>query len=193
VTPKLPSDAARRRGLYPHVAAALVNLAAVGLLLAPLGRGLDTATTVVVASCAAGVAGVNAFALARLWRRVYRRHASRVPIEVAASVAAEGVALEQLGRTDDVSFGGASITLGQAVARGARVTVRLLGAERLSVEGTVVFAAGAPDGRHRIGVRFDALDVEDEHRLLVLLLQAAIGGRDERPAQPAAVLARDAA
>lgn len=174
VTPKAPSETARRRGLYPHIAAAALNLGVIAALLAaPLRHGFDTATTIAVCACAALVAAVYAVALLRLWRRVYRRHQYRIRVALPAFIAIDGEA-ESLTHTEDVSFGGASLLSPHALKPDTPVTLRLRDPEPLTIEGTVMSCAPSADGAHRLGVSFQALALDDEKRLLFLLLEAAI-------------------
>jgi cellulose synthase (UDP-forming) len=90
VTPKAPSGPAHRRGLYPHLAAAVLNLAVIAALVAePLRHGFDTGTTIAVCASAAIIAAFYALTLVRLWRRVYRRHHYRVPVALGDWVAVD--------------------------------------------------------------------------------------------------------
>lgn len=175
VTPKAPTTSVQRRALYPHVAAMALNVASLVVLLgAPGINRFDGATTAVVAVCAGAVASLYAVALVKLWRRVYRRHHYRVPAGLAASIALDGEA-EFLAETADLSFGGVSLVCARRFDPGVRVKVRLLGGNRVTIGGTIVSAAASAGDVHRLGVRFDSLNAEDEHRLLLRLLDAAMG------------------
>jgi cellulose synthase (UDP-forming) len=91
VTPKSPSGPSRRASLYPHIGVALINLAVIiALLVRPTGQKLSTVTVVMVAVCAAAIAGTYLLAVARLWRRVYRRHHYRFAVELPVQVEIDG-------------------------------------------------------------------------------------------------------
>jgi cellulose synthase (UDP-forming) len=185
VTPKAPTETTHRRLLYPHVAAAALNVVAVALLLAvPLRAGLDTETEIAVSICAGLVATMYTAAVARLWSRVYRRHHYRVQTSLPATVTA-GADTPARGRTENLSFGGASLLLDRSFERGATLTLSLLDGEPISVEATVMSCVAGRDGEHRIGVRFAPLELDDEMRLLFVLLDSALGREPSRPA-PAA-------
>jgi cellulose synthase (UDP-forming) len=174
VTPKAPCAVPQRRGLYPHVAAAALNVAALGtLLVPPLRQHFDTGTTTALYACAALVASLFAMTAFRLWRRIYRRHHYRSRVALPVSVAIDGDPRTR-GETEDVSFGGASLAVPRRVKVHTRVTVGILGREPITIEGTVMTCARTGADAYRIGVRFERLDVEDEKRLLFLLLDHAL-------------------
>jgi cellulose synthase (UDP-forming) len=173
VTPKAPTGSQERRGLYPHLVAAGVNVAVVAALLGASQQfGFDVATTVAACACATFVASMYAIAVLRLWRRMYRRHHYRVPVTLPVSVAIGGDP-DTPGQTDDVSFGGASLTVPRAAEPGTMVTVTTRDPEPITINGTVMACAPVADS-YRIGVRFEPLDLEDEKRLLLVLLDHAI-------------------
>ncbi len=193
VTPKVPTESAQRRGLYPHLLAGALNVAAIAALLAtPLRQGFNTGTSIAVCACAALVASTYAVALVRLWTRTYRRHHYRVPVALAASVAIDG-AEERYATTEDVSFGGASLLATDAAAAGTPVTVELLDEVPITIDGVVVTCAPAGDGAHRIGVRFERLDLEDETRLLFKLIDAATAAHGDQERHGAGAPARSLA
>jgi PilZ domain len=108
---------------------------------------------------AAIIAAFYALTLVRLWRRVYRRHHYRVPVALGGWVATnnDADADEIVARTKDISFGGASLVLARSIKPGARVTVILLGAEPLTIDGTVISCAPGrrrlPPGRRQLRPR----------------------------------------
>jgi hypothetical protein len=163
--------------LYPHVGAAVLNIATVAtLLVTPHRFGFDTATT--IAMCACALLGVSQYAIAvtRIWRRLYRRHHYRMRVALPVSVAFDGDPATSA-QTEDVSFGGASLAVSRSAATGAGVTVTISDPEPIRINGTVMSCAPAHAGFYRIGVRFERLDLQHEKRLLFLLLDHALGGR----------------
>jgi cellulose synthase/poly-beta-1,6-N-acetylglucosamine synthase-like glycosyltransferase len=172
VTPKTPGESARS-ALYPHVGVALVNVGVIAALLAQPGR-FATGTTVAVSICAAFVAGTYMLAVARLWRRVYRRHHYRVALELPALLHLDD-GFETAAQTENISFGGLSLLTPSPVQRGARTTIRvLLGGATIALSGTVMSCSPSGEG-YRVGVQFAALAIEDEKLLLMSMLDAAIG------------------
>ena len=177
VTPKAPSDTSKRRALYPHLAAATLNLAVFASALIPsMRRGFDAGTSIALYLCAALIASMYAVAGLRLWRRIYRRQHYRVPIDLPATVQVTD-APEALGRTEDLSFGGASLAVARAADVGAKATVTLIDSKPITIDGTIVTCAAGPAGTCRIGVRFERLDLEAEKRLLLLLLEHAVAAQ----------------
>jgi hypothetical protein len=98
---------------------------------------------------------------------------------VPAFIAIDGEA-ERLTHTEDVSFGGASLLSPHALKPDTPVTLRLRDPEPLTIEGTVMSCAPTADGAHRLGISFQALALDDEKRLLFLLLEAAIDNDGNR-------------
>jgi hypothetical protein len=182
VTPKSGSGRPHRSGLYPHLAVALVNVAVFTVLVAtPLDRRLSTGTVVSVAACAAIVAATYLFVVARLWRRIYRRHHYRVEIELPARLILGQGSTELAAVTADVSFGGASVTLPEPVEVGSRGKVRLQGGRSpIALEGTVVSCRQVA-GQYRAGFAFSGGSADDEMLLLFCVLEAALG--QQLPAQ----------
>jgi cellulose synthase (UDP-forming) len=177
VTPKTPGSNVPRTGLYPHLGVALINLLVIAALLAlPARQGLDAWTTGIVCAFAGLIAAVHLSAAARLWRRVYRRHHYRLPLAVAAQVDADGIG-SFLTRTEDISFGGLSITLPTRPAPGVHVDIRLLLDEhdQLHLHGTIAGHRILPDGSYRVGIELGSLTDEAETRLLYHFLASATG------------------
>lgn len=185
VTPKAPSASTQRRGLYPHLAVAAVNLVVIAMMLVvPLRTGLDSVTTIVVCISAAAIVSVYGVAVLRLWRRIYRRHDFRVSVALAASVAADGVP-EAIAHTQDLSFGGVALSCPQPLQPGAEVTIRLLADDAVSIPGTVMTCREAGPGAYRAGVSFAPLASALEKRLLMIILKATIDSDLDRTAEPA--------
>jgi cellulose synthase (UDP-forming) len=175
VTPKSPRGGTRRTALYPHLGVAGLNLAVIaGLLASPVREGLDGWTTAIVCMVASLVVGVHFSAVVRLWRRVYRRHHYRLPLTVAARVDADGIGTF-LTWTEDISFGGLSVTLPSRLARRSLVDVRLVLGERdeLRVRGSIASNRPLPDGTYRVGIELGSLSDEAEKRLLYHFLANA--------------------
>ena len=180
VTPKSPGNVSRA-ALYPHLGVAALNLAVIATLLAlPLRQGLDRWTTAIVCTFAGLIAAVHVSAVARLWRRVYRRHHYRLPLRVAASVEAEGIGAF-LTRTEDISFGGLSVTLPSRLARRSLVDVRLVLGEHdeLRLRGSIARSRPLPEGGYRVGIELGRLPDEAEARLLYHFLTYATGAMVE--------------
>ncbi|HEY4450939.1 MAG TPA: glycosyltransferase [Solirubrobacteraceae bacterium] len=177
VTPKTPSESARG-ALYPHIGVALVNIAVVALLIAQPGR-LATGATIAVSVCAGLVAATYLLTVARLWRRVYRRHHYRVSLALPVQVQlADG--LEMSGETENISFGGLSLLTASAAQPGAHSEIRLLlGGETIAVSATIM-SCTATDAGYRVGAQFGSLALEDEKLLLMSMLDAAIGAGGTR-------------
>ncbi len=175
VTSKAPSESSERVSLYPHIGVAVLNIAVIAALIAqPAGQRLSTGTIVAVSLCAAVIAATYLLAVARLWRRVYRRHHFRVAFELPALLTLEqdsGIAV----KTEDVSFGGISLATSTAAAPGSAAHVRLmLGGGSIEIDGTVMSCAPGASG-YRLGVRFAPLGSEGEKQLLFAMLDAAVG------------------
>jgi cellulose synthase (UDP-forming) len=175
VTPKAPGDAAKLLSLLPHVGVALVNLAVVGALIAaPAGQHLPMGTIIAVSLCAAVIAATYLLAVARLWRRVYRRHHFRFALEVPAQVTIDdGLALSA--STEDISFGGLSLATNKAIAPGTKTGIRLVLSDDVIDLAATVTGCRAGGAGYRVGVRFAPIGVEVEKRLLLAMLEAAIG------------------
>jgi cellulose synthase (UDP-forming) len=185
VTPKASSGSTHRRGLYPHLAAALVNFAVIGaLLVAPLPDHLGSATKTVAYVSAGIIAAVFTFALIRLWRRVYPRRDYRVALTLPTSIAVDGGPVTT-GSTTDLSFGGAALTSPRALAPGTAISLRLLGEEPLTLPGTVVSCIETTGCLHRLGVSFGPAPLEAEKRLLQIILDAVTGTRQGDQREPA--------
>jgi cellulose synthase (UDP-forming) len=177
VTPKIPGRGVTRTALYPHLGVAAINLAVISALLAlPNRQGLDGPTTAIVCIFAGLIAAVHLSAVARLWRRVYRRHHYRLPLRVVASVEADGIG-PFLTRTEDISFSGLSVTLPSRLARRAFVNVRLLLGEHdeLDLHGTIAGNRPLPSGDYRVGIELRSVSNEAERRLLHHFLANATG------------------
>ena len=176
VTPKSASGRLHRRGLYPHLAVALVNLAVFVVLVAtPLDRRLSTGTVVSVAACAALVAGTYLFVLTRLWGRIYRRHHYRVALELPAELILDDGETELAAVTANVSFGGVSVMLPEPVRVGSGGQVRLhSGPSPIVLEGKLV-SCSEISGQYRAGFAFASASADDEMLLLVCVLDAALG------------------
>jgi cellulose synthase (UDP-forming) len=181
VTPKAPSESAKHASLYPHIGVAILNVIVIVALIAqPTGQRLGTGTIVTVSVCAGLVAAAYLLAVVRLWRRVYRRHHYRVPFVLPARLTVDGGA-ESSASTEDVSFGGLSLALPEALAPGTKAQIRLLvGADVVDIAGTVMSCARSADG-YRVGVRFAPLGSEDEKCLLFAMLEAAVGTSSTAP------------
>lgn len=178
VTPKEPGESSHA-ALYPHVGVALVNVGVIAALLAAPHR-FTTGTAIAVGVCASLIAGAYLLAVARLWRRVYRRHHYRVAVEVPVHAQLED-GTELVATTENVSFGGLSMLAAHPLRPGSRVELHILiGASAIAADGTVMNCAPAGES-HRAGVQFSALSVEDEKLLLLCMLDAAIGS----PSAPA--------
>jgi cellulose synthase (UDP-forming) len=175
VTPKAPTNSAKRLSLYPHIGVAVLNVAVIAALIAqPAGEHLATGTIIAVSLCAGTVAATYLLAVARLWQRVYRRHHYRVPFTLAAQLKIDGAPAISAA-TEDISFGGLSLATGAAIAPGAKAQIRLLlSADVVEITGTVVSCASGTAG-YRVGVRCAPLGTEDEKHLLFAMLEAAIG------------------
>jgi cellulose synthase (UDP-forming) len=181
VTPKSPGAGAARGSLYPHIAIAGINLVViVALLSLPARQGLDHWTTVIVSIFAALIAGVHASAVARLWRRLYRRHHYRLALRIEAYVAAAGLGSFRT-LTEDISFSGLSVTLPSRLARRAHVDIRLVLGEgdELRLHGTIARNRPIPQGGYRVGIELGALPAEAERRLLYHFLANATGASFE--------------
>jgi cellulose synthase (UDP-forming) len=177
VTPKAPAKDVPRAALYPHLGVALMNLGVIAALIAlPVRQGLDVWTTSIVCIFATLIAAVHVSAVARLWRRVYRRHHYRLPLQVVARVEAQGIG-PFLTQTEDISFSGLSITLPSRLARSSLVDVSLLLDEHdeLLLHGSIAGNRPLPDGGYRAGVEFGSLPAEAEKRLLYHFLANATG------------------
>ncbi|HKN62720.1 MAG TPA: glycosyltransferase, partial [Gaiellaceae bacterium] len=175
VTPKSPRAEASRDSLYPHIGVAVMNLAVIAALLSlPFRQGLDGWTTAIVCIFAALIAGVHASAVARLWHRVYRRHHYRLPLRVPTYVEARGID-PFLTHTEDISFGGLSLTLPSRLAKRALVDIRLMLSEHdeLHLKGSIASNRPLPDGGYRVGVELGSLTAEAEQRLLYHFLANA--------------------
>lgn len=192
VTPKSPRTDVSRSSLYPHVAVAAINLAViVALLTLPARAGLDEWTTAIVCVFAGLIASVHLAAVARLWRRVYRRHHYRLPMRVDALVEAQGIPAFHTS-TEDLSFNGLSVTLPFRLARRALVDVRLLLGEgdELQLRGEIARNRPLGEGGYRVGIELGPLPVEVEERLLYHFLSLATGaGAVEAPVRVGAGLA----
>jgi cellulose synthase (UDP-forming) len=172
VTPKAPTESAHS-SLYPHVGVALINVGVVAAMIARPGR-FATGTAIAVSLCAAFIAATYLLAIARLWRRVYRRHHYRVSVELPAQLRLED-GLETAAATENISFGGLSLVSPCAVQPGTEAEIRiLLGAEMIAITGTIM-SCTVNGGDYRVGVQFGSLAVEDEKLLLMSMLDAAIG------------------
>jgi cellulose synthase (UDP-forming) len=181
VTPKSPGDEVPRASLYPHLGVAAVNLGVIVALLAlPLRHGLNGWTTAIVCVFAALLAGVHISAVARLWRRLYRRHHYRLALAVPAHVEVEGLG-SALTRTDDISFGGLSVTLPTRPPHQAPVEIRLVLGEHddLHLQGAIAGSRPLPDGTYRVGIELGSLPDEAEKRLLYHFLSHATGTQVE--------------
>jgi cellulose synthase (UDP-forming) len=177
VTPKTPSESARG-ALYPHIGVALINIAVIALLIAQPGR-LATGTTIAVSVCAGIVAATYLLTVARLWRRVYRRHHYRVAVELPAQLQLDG-GLEMSAATENISFGGLSLLTATAAQPGAHGEIRiLLGGETIAVSAKIMSCTAHGAG-YRVGVQFGSLALEDEKLLLMSMLDAAIGAGGTR-------------
>ena len=189
VTPKGASDARHRSALYPHIAVALMNVGVfIALVATPLDRRLSTGTVVSVAVCAALVAGTYLFVVARLWRRVYRRHHYRVELELPAQLLLDGGGTELTAATADLSFGGVSLVLSEPVEVGGRGQIHLLSGESLiALDGTLVGCRKAEDG-YRAGFAFDTGSTDDELLLLLCVLEAALGPEPQAEQEPRALV-----
>jgi hypothetical protein len=175
VTPKGAGERSRS-SLLPHAGVVALNAAVIAALGAQLARHqLDTGTEAAVSIGAGAIAAVYLLALARLWRRVYRRNHYRVHVALPAEVTlASGRQLAA--RTEDVSFEGLSLVGPEPIDAGSEVRIRLLlEGDSIGIDATVVGTGNGSDGRSRIGVRFAPLAVGDEQRLLACLLEATIG------------------
>ncbi|MFL5961031.1 MAG: glycosyltransferase [Gaiellaceae bacterium] len=180
VTPKSPGRISRA-ALYPHLGVAALNLGVIAALLAlPVRQGLDGWTTAIVCVFAALIVAVHVSAVARLWRRVYRRHHYRLPLRVEARVEAAGIE-PFLTRTEDLSFGGLSVTLPSRLAQRSLVDVRLLLGEHdeLQLRGWIAGSRPQPGGDYRVGIELGSLSDEAEARLLYHFLANATGGSTE--------------
>jgi cellulose synthase (UDP-forming) len=186
VTPKSPGTGVPRAALFPHIGVALLNLAVVGaLLVLPVRHGLNGWTTAIVSIFAGLIAAVHISAVGRLWRRVYRRHHYRLPLTLPAYVSLEG-ADSVLTQTDDISFGGLSVTLPVPPAPQAHIDIRLLLEEgdEIDLRGSVAGSRPLADGTYRVGVELGSLPGEAEKRLLYHFLANATGtlvGEDKSP------------
>ena len=187
VTPKTPTATTRHSMLYPHVAVGLLNLGVIITLLAtPLDRHLSTATVVIVAVSAGIVAATYLSVVLRLWRRVYRRHHYRFSLELPALYCAGGDERELPTSTEDISFGGASILLPEAVDVGGKASLPGIRSDAvIKLDGTVVSCRPHGTG-YRVALEFGAISLDDEALLLLRLLEAALG--EQTPAdQPSPV------
>jgi cellulose synthase (UDP-forming) len=176
VTPKSPTESDRRSSLYPHIGVALINLAViVALLVRPAGQKLATGTVIMVALSAAAIAGTYLLAVVRLWRRVYRRHHYRFAVELPVQVQLDGGLLEAGTSTENVSFGGASITMPFPVKLGAPTHMSIMpGGAMIAIDGRIMSCT--PSGeRYRVGIEFAPLALEDEQDLLLCILETALG------------------
>lgn len=175
VTPKAPSESSARGALYPHIGVAAVNLGVIAALLAlPRRQGIDGWTTAAVCLCAGVIASVYLTALARLWRRVYRRHHYRLQATLPTYIGVGG-GPETLVYTENISFGGLSLTVPQRTQKGALVQIRmLLRGDQITTAGTVMSCEETREGLYRLGVEFAPLTVEHETRLLYQILETAL-------------------
>lgn len=185
VTPKSASGRLHRRGLYPHLAVALVNVAVFIVLVAtPLDRRLSTGTVVSVAACAALVAGTYLFVVTRLWGRIYRRHNYRVTIGLPAELVLDAGGTELAAVTADISFGGVSVMLPEPVEVGSSGQVRLHGGQLpIVLEGKLV-SCREIHGQYRAGFAFANASPDVEMLLLVCVLEAVLGQQLTAPQAP---------
>lgn len=141
------------------------------------------------------IAAFYALTLVRLWRRVYRRHHYRVPVALGGWVATnnDAGADEIVARTKDISFGGASLVLARSIKPGARVRSYCSVPNRSQSTARSSAAPPADADSHLAGVSFDTVGPEDEERLLLVVLEAAVEQRERGPRQrpqPASSAAR---